>query len=159
MGTAATSERRTRLAALVNGALIFGVPTLLMLVALAQPWPQEIAAFRPSPTEVALETLQFGLLFAALGVVAAWRTRVHALRYQSGASRGWQGVAEAAAVGFALALLYLAKGILTRPTEAPPYVIVYGGAAAILGAIVGLLLRTSATLVMKVSWRGDLKRV
>jgi hypothetical protein len=148
--TAATSERRARLAALVNGALVFGVPTALMLVVLATiPWPPEIAAFRPSPIDVALETLLYGLLYAALGLVTAWRTQVHALRYQSGASRGWQGVAEAALVGFTLALLYLSRGIITRPSEAPPYVIVYGGAAAILGAIVGLLLRTSATLVMR----------
>src|SRR6186997_3730936 len=121
--TGATSERRARLAARVNGAVVFGVPTVLMLVMMVTvPWPAEFAAVGPSRTQVALETLQLVLLYAALGAVTAWRTQVHAMRYQSGTSRGWQGVAEAAAVGFALALLYLARGILARPTEAPPYV-------------------------------------
>ena len=48
-----------------------------------------------------------------------------------------------------LALLYLAPGIVTRPAEAPPYVIAYGGAALLLGVVVGLFLRTTAILVLK----------
>ena len=48
-----------------------------------------------------------------------------------------------------LALLYLAPGIVRRPAEAPPYVIAYGGAALLLGVVVGLFLRTTAILVLK----------
>ena len=59
------------------------------------------------------------------------------------------GVAEAGACGLILALLYLAPGIVTRPAEAPQYVIAYGGAALLLGVVVGLLLRTTAILVLK----------
>jgi hypothetical protein len=47
--------------------------------------------------------------------------------------------------------LYLAPGIVTRPQEAPPYVIFYGSAAAILGAIVGVVLLVSAKIVMRFS--------
>ena len=59
------------------------------------------------------------------------------------------GVAEAGASGLILALLYLAPGIVTRPAEAPPYVIAYGGGALLLGVAVGLFLRTTAILVLK----------
>jgi hypothetical protein len=151
--TSSTSNRRARTAAVVNGLLVFGVPagfTVLALVSASDgPWPDEIAAHRPITGRVLLESFQFGLVFAALGVVTAWRTWVHALRYQSGTSRGWQGVGEAASVGFAVAVLYLGQGIVTRPSEAPPYVIFYGSAAAILGAIVGVVLRTIATIVLR----------
>jgi hypothetical protein len=114
-------------------------------------WPDELAGHRPTTGRVVLESVEFGLASAALATVAAWRTWVHALQYQSGASRGWQGVGEAAAVGLAVAVLYLAHGIVTRPREAAPYVIFYGSAAAILGAIVGLILRMTATIVLRLS--------
>jgi hypothetical protein len=58
-------------------------------------------------------------------------------------------VLEAGACGFVLALVYFAPGILTRPRDAPPYVIFYGGIALVLGLIVGLLLRTAAILVLR----------
>jgi hypothetical protein len=155
--TSSTSNRRARLAAVVNGLLVFVVPAGFMLVVLlsasGQSWPNGMPAHRPTTGRVVLELIQFGLVMAALAGIAAWRTWVHALLYQSGASRGWQGVGEAAAVGCAIAVLYLAQGIVTRPREAPPYVIVYGSAAAILGAIVGLVLRLSATVVLRFSQR------
>jgi hypothetical protein len=50
-----------------------------------------------------------------------------------------------------VAVLYLGRGIVTRPLEAPPYVIVYGTAAAILGAIVGVVLRMIGTVVLRLS--------
>jgi hypothetical protein len=100
---------------------------------------------------VLLEALQFVLVFAALGAVAAWRTLIYARRFMSGGSGSWAGVGEAALCGFAVALLYLAPGIVTRPREAPPYVILYGAAAAIIGAIVGLVLHTSARLALRIS--------
>ncbi len=56
---------------------------------------------------------------------------------------------EAGLCGLGTALLYLAPGIVTRPMEAPPYVIVYGGAALILGLLVGLFLRAAAVLVLR----------
>lgn len=153
--TSSATNRTARAAAVVNGLLVFGVPAAFMALALisasSQGWPGAFPDHRPTTARVVLETVQFGAVFAALGAAAAWRTWIHALRYQSGASRGWQGVGEAAAVGLLVALLYLLPGIITRPREAPPYVIFYGSAAAILGAIIGVILRVSATIVLRLS--------
>lgn len=85
------------------------------------------------------------LPFAAF---AAWRTRVHAKRRRARQDTVWQPVAEAAATAAAVALAYLARGILARPAEAPAYLIAYGGGALILGAIAGLILRTTALLAL-----------
>jgi hypothetical protein len=52
---------------------------------------------------------------------------VHARRYCEQRAGGWQGVAEAGAAGLFIALIVLARGIMTRPGDAPPYVVVYGG--------------------------------
>lgn len=153
--TSSTSNRRARTAAVVNGLLVFGVPAGLTVLALVRAgdrsWPDEITAHRPTMGRGLFEAFQFGLVYAALGAVTAWRTWVHALRHEAGTSRGWQGVGEAAAVGFAVAVLYLGQGIVMRPREAPPYVIVYGSVAAILGAIVGVVLRIIATMVLRLS--------
>ena len=89
------------------------------------------------------------VLISPLALVAAWRTWVHAARYRSGGGNGWQGVLEAGAAGFVIALWVLAPGIAMQPTKAPPYVIVYGGAALILGLAIGVVLRMAAMLVLK----------
>jgi hypothetical protein len=147
------AEQHARLAAMVNGLLVFGVPTsfllLVTLSSLNQPWPADIAALRPTPGGVLLETLQFALVFALLGLATAWRTRVHARRFIAGVSAGWGGVGEAAVCGFVVALLYLAPGILRRPGDALPYVAFYGTAAAIVGTIVGTFLRVTARIVLR----------
>lgn len=83
-----------------------------------------------------------------LAAVTAWRTWVHAKRRRAGQATGWQPAAEAAATAVVVALAYLARGILTRPTDAPAYVIVYAGGALILGAIIGLMLRTTALVTL-----------
>jgi hypothetical protein len=149
------NDRQASLAAVVTGLLVFGVPGAFVLMvqvsAWNEPWPAEIAGFRPSTSRLVIESLQFGLVFAALAAIGAWRTRVHALQYLAGRSVGWRGVGEAAACAFMVAVLYLALGIVTRPREAPPYVIIYGGAATVLGAVVGLVLRAIAMIVLRLS--------
>jgi hypothetical protein len=82
-------------------------------------------------------------------MAAAWRTFVHARRWFERGTRGAQGVLEAAACGFIGALLVLLPGILTRPGQAPPYVLVYGGLAAALGLGVGAILWCAATAVLR----------
>ena len=89
------------------------------------------------------------LVLFPFALLAGWRTWVYARRWCDRQDRGWWAVWEAGACGFILALLYLAPGIVTRPAEAPPYVIVYGGAALVLGVLAGLLLRTTAILVLE----------
>jgi hypothetical protein len=59
------------------------------------------------------------------------------------------GVGEAGACGLVLGVMYLAPGIVTRPAEAPPYVMVYGGASLLLGLLMGLVLRGTAILVLR----------
>jgi len=84
-----------------------------------------------------------------VALLAGWRTWVHASRYREGKGTGWQGVAEAGGLGLTLALVVLARGIVTRPADAPPYVIFYGGVALILGLAIGLFLRVTALTVLK----------
>jgi hypothetical protein len=94
--------------------------------------------------------IRTSLVLFPFALLAGWRTWVYARRWCDQQDRGWRAVAEAGACGLILALLYLAPGIMTRPAEAPPYVIVYGGAALLLGVVVGLILRMTAILVLKV---------
>jgi hypothetical protein len=82
-------------------------------------------------------------------LIAAWRTRVHAVRWRECGTLGSRGVAEAGLLGFGIAVLYLAPGIITRPNQAPPYVIVYGVAAFAIGLLVGLVLQATGLLTLK----------
>ena len=128
-------------AAVVNAAIVMVVP--LAYVGL-------IDALSGATVAGALlvRSAAMRVLFAAL---AAWRTGSHSKRWLTGEAALWRPVAEAAATAFVVALAYLARGILTRPADAPPFVIVYGGGALILGAIVGAILRTTAVLALRLN--------
>jgi hypothetical protein len=52
-------------------------------------------------------------------------------------------------LGFAGAVIVLLPGILTQPTQAPPYLLVYGGLAAVVGLGVGVVLWIGATVTLK----------
>jgi len=91
--------------------------------------------------------------FAPFALIVGWRTWVHAKRYLEGQGTGWQGVAEGGAVGFVFALIILRGGIVTRPAEAPPYVVAYGGLALIVGLAIGVVLRLTGILVLKLQRR------
>jgi len=147
--------RSERVAAVVNGVLVVLLPLALLVagnsinfdqsdasVTANVPGSPRLLAMVPSLTRMTFVLLPFALL-------AGWRTWVYARRWCDRQDRGWWAVWEAGACGFILALLYLAPGIVTRPAEAPPYVIVYGGAALVLGVLAGLLLRTTAILVLE----------
>jgi hypothetical protein len=107
-------------------------------------WPAGIGA-----GQVLLELVRFELTFAVLGAVAGWRTWVHARRFAAGQSSGWTGIAEAALCGLIVAILVLAPGIVTRPREAPPYVVFYGGVAFMLGGAVGVVLYGVARVILR----------
>lgn len=62
---------------------------------------------------------------------------------------GAQGILEGAACGFAGAVLVLLPGVVTTPLHAAPYVLGYGGLAAVLGLAVGAVLWISATLTLR----------
>jgi hypothetical protein len=141
--TGLASETRAFRAALINGVLVFVVPLTLLVFAY-------VNAFRRSwPPEVIVEALTYGLVFAALAAIAAWRTWVHAMRYLARRSRGWQGVAEATACGLIVAVPNLAPAFLALDPAAPRIMISYGGPAAVVGCLVGVLLRATALAVVK----------
>lgn len=126
-------------AAVVNAVVVWIVPLSVL-------WLEHARLGATIDAAMLVQSAATLLPFAAL---AAWRTRVHAIRWRARQATVWQPVAEAAATAVVVALAYLARGILTRPADAPAYVIVYGGGALILGAIVGLVLRTTALLALK----------
>ena len=148
-------------AAAVNGLLTLllpAAPILAMALGIigtsSAVRPQEASQFRDA---VGL-LLMAGPTMLPLATVAAWRTWVHAVRWRQRGTRGWQGVAEGGALGLFVALLKLAGPTILRPKDAPPYLIVYGGLALVVGLAIGLLLRITAVLVLKLcgSLRGPI---
>jgi hypothetical protein len=89
------------------------------------------------------------MFLAPFALLAGWRTWVHARRYCRGLGTGWQGVVEGGAAGFVRSMIVLLPGIVTRPTEALPYIIVYGGGATILGLVCGSFLWLSAMVTLR----------
>ena len=125
-------------AALVNAVLVLVVP-------LAFVWLEHA---RLGATIDALRLARSASILLPFAAFAAWRTWVHAKRWRAQQDTWWHPVAEAAATAVVVACVYLARGILARPAEAPAYVVVYAGSALILGAIVGGILRTTALLAL-----------
>lgn len=148
-------------AGVVNALLVLLLPVGLCVAAWVGLWFDNSARVSASSrtVRVLVNLFQMGILveaFLPLAVVAGWRTWAHARRYRARQGTGWQGVAEAGAVGLFIAIWILRYGIVTRPAEAPPYIIVYGGAALILGLAIGLILRMTAILTLKRTSRGHL---
>jgi hypothetical protein len=157
------NDRPATLAALVNAVIVYLLPLALVgTIALFAPdysnGGTHVVGIDPDRAAVWSRRMQFigaylmGL--APFAVAAAWRTFVHARRWLEKGSRGSQGILEGAACGFAGAVLVLLPGIVTTPTQAPPYLLAYGGLAAVLGLAVGAVLWISATLTLRLYARG-----
>lgn len=154
-------DRANRLAVmtgLVNGSIFAFLPLVLLVlpVALTPEISDTSTTVRPegaSPlTVVAVGAwLEMWRVLVPLALVASWRTFVHTKRWLTDDDRSWRAVLEAGACGFLYMLLHLGHGIVTQPSQAPPYVVVYGGLALIIGLIVGLVLRTTALLFLRFS--------
>lgn len=143
------------MAAVVNGLLVMLLP-LAVLVAGSDinldNFDGSVTADVPGTPRMWATTrilVPTSLVLFPFALLAGWRTWVYAKRWCDQQDRGWRAVAEAGACGLIPALLYLAPGIVMRPTEAPPYVMAYGGGALLLGVVVGLFLRMTAILVLK----------
>jgi hypothetical protein len=118
------------------------------------------------PTKAAIIDVLLPAMFAApLALLAFWRTWVHAQRFQTRYTTGWQGVLEAAAMGFVLTLPAVLPGVVVRqfnPGEwgqpqafflGLAYVGIYGLLGAGVGLALGLLLRLSALAALRVHRR------
>ena len=151
-------DRPATLAAVVNGLIVLLLPAgLIGVVVMVAPTYSNggttVVGVDPDRAAALARNTQFvvGYLTAVspFAMAAAWRTFVHATRWFERGARGGQGVLEGAACGFAGAVFVLLPGILTRPADAPPYVLAYGGLAAVLGLVFGAFLWLAATLVLR----------
>ena len=134
-------------AALVNGALVLALPPL---------WTTYVfltsSVVTPSRLREAIAAafITGGLMIALVPIALAviWRTSVHGKRYLAHQGSGWLGVLEGGAVGGGIALLVLFPATVMQPAQAPPYLMVYGGGAAIIGMVAAFVLRLTALVVL-----------
>ena len=89
------------------------------------------------------------LALVPVALVVIWRTSVHGKRYLANQGSGWLGVLEGGALGGSIALFVLLPAAIAQPGEAPPYLIVYGGGAALVGLVLALILRLTGLLVLR----------
>lgn len=138
----------------MNALLTLFLPPALLSLAMFG-FPSASVTVRPErsffvSTGLFLSDFAFVMIpLVPLSALAGWRTWVHARHYRDERGSGWQGVIEGGVTGFVAALFVLSRGIATRPREAWPYIIVYGGGGAFLGLGFGFLLRTTAHIVLK----------
>jgi hypothetical protein len=138
-------------AAVANGVIVLLLPIIMPMLGHQNSYSTTVHPPGWSPWLAALGAfITAARLMFPLAVLAAWRTWVHAARRRRG-TRSWQGVAEAGACGFLIALVVLARGILANPLAAMIYVLVYGGAALVVGLAVGLILHLSAVVVLRLT--------
>jgi hypothetical protein len=150
-------ERRTSpeaVAAGVNGCIVMALPLLAYVVAALQTDSGSVTA-RVSPLAEIIFREAAGLLFllmpfAVLALLVGARTKVHARACLEGRGKGWRGVGEAAATGALIAVVLLLPATARQPFSALPYVAVYGGGSAVLGLLLGLVLRASALITLRV---------
>jgi hypothetical protein len=152
------SDRTATLTAFVNAVVVYLLPvTLVGAIALVAPayTNGSTHVYGVDPDRAAVWARRghfiaaYGIGLAPFAMAAAWRTFVHARRRLETGTRGALGIIEGAACGFAAALLVLLPGIVTTPLHAAPYVLAYGGLAAVLGLAVGAVLWISATLTLR----------
>ena len=139
-------------AAAVNAALVILLPVIL-LAAGSMVLTNTSVTVRPPGAPVIGQSswllAQFVVGTLPFATLAGWRTWVYATRWQEQRRGSWLAVAEAGGGGLVVALVILAPGIVTRPMDAPPYLIAYGGFAVLVGLVVGLVLRTAALIVLR----------
>jgi len=145
--------------AIVNGLLVLLVPLALMLTG-HMLFDTGTGVTVRAPVSTRLPDLisaagQTALVIVPFATVAAWRSWVYARRWRLQHDRGWRAVGEAGACFLVVALVLMLPGIVRLTWEAPRFVIVYGGGALFLGLIVGLILRTTAVVVLKLCGSGS----
>ena len=149
------TERSLKVTAVVNGVVMALLPLTLMLLASLIPENTNTSATvhggRGPVGAALLVWIGTWRTLLPLSLIAGWRTLVYARRWALRDDRAWWGVFEAGICGFLYLLLFLTPSIVRQPMKAPPYVAVYGGIAFVVGLAVGLILRVTALLVLKIS--------
>jgi hypothetical protein len=150
-------RRPATVAALVNGLVVYLLPVTFAGAAalLASDYSTSgtrVVGVDPDRAYIWSKRLWFvGAYLTGLtpfAFAAGWRTFVHAKRRLENGRSGAMGIVEGGLCGLVGAVLVLLPGILTRPTQAPPYVLAYGGLAAALGLTAGAILWVTATITL-----------
>ena len=145
-----------QVAAIVNALVVLFIPLTLLVAFFVHRLTDMNPPVRP-PGNYFFSDLAGSLLIfvplAPFALIPAWRTWTHARVYLAGKGGGWQGVIEGGALGLFLTLAGLIRPALTRPQQAPPYLIAYGGMALVVGLALGCVLRLTALLTLRiVAW-------
>ena len=161
------ATRRANKAALTNLAVIMAMPMLLAIVGWSLTGRMRnggVTVYSNGDPGIG-DAIATGLLAAVfctpVAAFVAWRTHVHALRRLTDGTSGWQGVAEAAGIGFGFMLLTLLPNfliylLLTVPPPVTVYagigaVFLYSSIAGLIGALLGLVLRLTALVALRLS--------
>ena len=149
-------ERPAILVALVNAIVVYLLPlAFAAAVSLFAPLTNGTTVVGVDPDRARVWSTRIQLIAAYLmglapfAMAAAWRTFVHARRWLEHGSYGLLGILEGALCGLAGAVLVLLPASIMKPTQAPPYLIAYGGLAAILGLAVGVVLWVTGTIAVR----------
>jgi len=149
-------ERPAIVVALVNAIVVYLLPlAFAAAVSLFAPLRNGTTVVGVDPDRARvwstrIQSIAAYLMFLApFAMAAAWRTFVHARRWLEHGSYGLLGILEGALCGLAGAVLVLLPASIMKPTQAPPYLIAYGGLAAILGLAVGVVLWVTGTIAVR----------
>ena len=145
-------------AAIVNAALIVLVPFAFLTYAdyisdAVRPVPRTL----PMAAGYAVRTLITVLpILLPLSFFVGWRTYVHARAYRERRASVWRGPLESAAVAGGIALLVMLRMTMPVWTSRPPlllagYISFYVIGTAIAGLLLGMMLASTALLVLRVS--------
>lgn len=155
-------ERSAMVVALVNALVVYLLPlAFAAAVSLFAPLRNgtTVVGVDPDRARVWSNRIQFIAAYlmglAPFAMVAAWRTFVYARRWLERGSYGFMGILEGGLCGLAGAVLVLLPASIMKPAQAPPYLIAYGGMAAILGLGVGLVLWVTGSLVVRLVSAGS----
>ena len=156
MGSSPLRTRPEAIAGIVNAVVIMLIPAALLLAgAMSASEGGNALAYTGTPSEIAakkfadriLPVLLAVLMFSPVAAFAGWRTWVHARRYRQGETGG-RGVLEAGMAGLLIALVALAVPTVRNPSQAPPYLIVYGGGSFLVGLLLGCVLWITAVAAL-----------
>jgi hypothetical protein len=155
--------RAEQAAAITNLLLFFLIVIGLMTVSSRSNGSVHVYA---DPLKAAISTALLAVMIATPpAILVFWRTWVHAQRFLARETRGWRGVFEAGALGFALTLPLVLPGVIARQFNPGAwgqpqafmlglgYVAVYGLLGLAVGLVLGFLLWLSAILALLVHRR------